>query len=320
MMKLVVSPFLLSSAILLFYVFGIEETFAGSTATEHRGLLFGGEGGLLGFIIALFSIFTSTGRRRFFSCQLGFNLCLCNFEDFRGAVEENRDASICFSTTLLVDEAIDVTNKSFRIGCDGEPCGLRPVGLNFGSLFVGSPQDAIFDTVSLSTASAEDGGAMKLTGGKTSCINCEFFGNSASQNGGAIHISAGELILDSPTFSDNVAAGSGGAIYVTGGATVSIIGESDQDDTMFDHFFNFNSADQGGAIAVDNGSVAIEDTDFFCGNTADSLGNNIFVGSGAMVTCENVMFEADRGLAGDASPTCEASAIMGDGSATFCTT
>lgn len=306
---------------LLFYAFSTESLhlFTSSTVvSEHRGLLFSGEGGLLGFLISLFTIFTASGRRQFLSCQLGFNLCLCNFEDFREAILENREINICFSTTLISDKEVDISDKSFRIGCDGQPCGLRPSGLN--RFFVGSPRDAVFDMLVFTDGASDNGGAMKLTGGKAAFINCEFFRNSASQDGGAIHLSAGELFLDSPIFSDNTARGNGGGIFVTSGAILSIDGNSDEDEIMFDHFFNFNSASQGGAIAVDNGSVDIKDTDFFCGNTAGISGDNIFIGSGSTVTCDNVSFERDRGLSGDASPTCETSTIMGDGSATFCTT
>jgi predicted outer membrane repeat protein len=294
----------------------------------------------------LSTILTGPGRRRFLSCNLGLNICLCNRDDLAAAIRNNQDINICIETTIEFqgdkdDQEIDLTGTSFTIGCDGPPCGFMLLrGQN--RFFGGAPARAVFDEVFFRFGHAsDDGGAMKLTGGTTTCTNC-YFDNTAVRNGGAIAITGAgaKLTLANPVFFSNEAAtGSGGAIYVTNNAVVSINGgpppHDEQDADRYGHTFALNNAQTGGgAIFVDNGGrVELRDSTLHCDNfvpgtssTSSTAGHNLFIGggNGSTITCDNVTFAVERGIGGTGtSATCGASTIVkGDGSTTGypCTT
>lgn len=245
-------------------------------------------------------------RNRFLCVTLGMDRgCICSERGLRRAIAENQNKSICTDTEFTVSTEIDITGKTFSIGCDSLTSPFCTIsGASKTRLFVGSPTLANFFDVTFANgkATAGDGGLVLLTGGKSVFFICRFEKGETNSNGGAIGITGGENRFDSCAFSWNRAGLNGGAISVTGGnnVVVKIIGGG----------ISYNTAGMnGGAISVMDGNILSADTG--CSdNKAGMNGGAISVTDGETHSIGNGFFRNEAGAKGGALYIKNAKALL----------
>ena len=160
-------------------------------------------------------------------------------------------------------------------------------GNGVNGITVGEGDELIIKEVAdFTNFNSDNGGALNLTGGKTTVSDTTFSGNSATSNGGAINVSGGEntftnttfsrndadngggiaisggsLTLNNSTISENIAIVSGGGIYSTGGNL-----------TLNNSTISDNFANEGSAI-YNSGNVVLNNTSVTDNEGASSIYN-----------------------------------------------
>ena len=157
-------------------------------------------------------------------------------------------------------------------------------------------------TITGASTSAGPGGAVMIAAGNTATVTGgSFSDNTASGMGGAI-FNAGTLTIDGATIADNTSGGHGGGVAsvlpsaggltITGGTVLSgndagtqnggglyvVEGIISLDSILENSTITDNSAENGGGIAVSNGSLAITATTID-NNTATTSGGGVFLGN-----------------------------------------
>ena len=122
-----------------------------------------------------------------------------------------------------------------------------------------------------------------------------------------LHVqSSSSLTLDNLTLTNGSATGDGGAVFGDGPLTVT-----------HSHFNNNHAADEGGAIAVEQGVAAAITDSTFDGNTSVADGGAMEVDAGATLTVGGSTFTNNTSTAGDGGAISADSATMTLSSSTF---
>jgi len=98
-------------------------------------------------------------------------------------------------------------------------------------------------------------------------------------------------------------------MYVTDETYVTMTGRTGSV-SFFDEYFNFdfNTAENGRAIATDNGDCSFGGNYVLCRNST-TFGTNILIGENRTVTCDRVEFEELLAIHGT-SVICESSVVL----------
>jgi len=171
--------------------------------------------------------------------------------------------------------------------------GAGPLTIDGGGqfqIFAVSSSAALVSIAGLTLANgsgSDGGGAIEEAAGSTSITvtNCTFAGNQATGEvfgGGAILSFGGRLTVTDSVFSGNSAPTSGGGAIFSDG-TMNLNGDSFIGNSAFTTGFS-NVTRGGGAILVDSGLAAIQNSTFTrnsTGNIAGGLGGAIFERAGS---------------------------------------
>lgn len=245
------------------------------------------------FFGILESIFNSLDK--LFCIIFGANRsCVCNESTLRDSIFNDAfsEIRICKDTEIELDAELDLSGRSFALGCvqefgfSGEvtsgPCILSGGGSN--RIFVGTPTDVDVMDVTLQNGSANRGALASITGGSLSFADCTLTDGEATNDGGALFVSgAGTSVTTMNTVISSSSAANGGGLFVENRATVSLT----------DTRINSNSATgNGGGIAVTNADVTLSGASF-AGNSAGGNGFDIQINddedpdaTGSFVDCE----------------------------------
>jgi predicted outer membrane repeat protein len=188
--------------------------------------------------------------------------------------------------------------------------------LNGGAISVDGSiaiEDSIFED-NYATGTPAYGGAVYATG-QIDSDHTDFIDNSAGDHGGALYADPGAVVVDGGTFSGNTATtGVGGAIYadsyveiedadfdhntaVDGGGAV--LSQGDDDDTfILNTTFDANSAEFGGAIAVNSYDLIIVESTF-TGNESEG-GGAAFSSTGGIWAYSSTFSGNSAGVSGGA--------------------
>ena len=193
-----------------------------------------------------YNIFNPTLR-----CQLGLpSTCICQESDLRRAIiragisfDNPTPITLCTGTITLQDSnirssnskendflSINVTNKSFFLGCQAEERKILPKlrrrpkcvisGNGQHTIFFGNPIQLFLQNIQLingyaSLSSMNNDNTVK-DGNHSNTFDI------TNGMGGAIHLTGGKTFIDSVTFLNNIATIGGGAIYVGPTAQLTI--------------------------------------------------------------------------------------------------
>ena len=136
--------------------------------------------------------------------------------------------------------------------------------------------------------SAYNGGAIANAGGNLYIEGSNFNNNSTSEgNGGALNLTGGKTTVSDTTFSGNSATSNGGAINVSGG-----------ENTFTNTTFSRNDADNGGGISISGGSLALNNSTI-SENIADNYGGGIYA-AGGNLTLNNSTISGNTAAEGSA--------------------
>ena len=131
---------------------------------------------------------------------------------------------------------------------------------NGGALNLTGGKTTVSDTTFSGNSATSNGGAINVSGGENTFTNTTFSRNDAD-NGGGIAISGGSLTLNNSTISENIAIVSGGGIYSTGGNL-----------TLNNSTISDNFANEGSAI-YNSGNVVLNNTSVTDNEGASSIYN-----------------------------------------------
>jgi predicted outer membrane repeat protein len=230
--------------------------------------------------------------------------CICREGQLVRTIRQNRQAKICYGTTIKISREIGITGKSFTITCvrptsnNVNRGNCKIIGSGSHRLFRGSPSNATFREIDMENGSASDGGIALLTGGRARFDACTLSHSRATTgNGGAIRISGGTLEING-TLGNNSAAGEGGAISASGSSTnVVLYGFV----SSIVNSMEFNNATNGGALSVVDGA-RVTGNYFPCGfsgNRATINGGAIYIRN-TTIDMPMAMSENTAGSKGDA--------------------
>lgn len=150
---------------------------------------------------------------------------------------------------------------------------------NGGALQNNDSATAYFKGVKFTDNKAKLGGALHITNGSVSMIDCVISNNSSLSHGGAVYMADGTLMLNSTTaeqsdskFEKNVSGtssqGLGGAIYASKG-NLYIGYDGDDATTEYGYLFDTNTSNyHGGAISLNADSVVVICSSEFQGNVS----------------------------------------------------
>ena len=147
-----------------------------------------------------------------------------------------------------------------------------------GAVYVSGSIFTLKENAKIAGSTAELGGGVYLDGGLISLEGGEVSGNHA-QNGGAVYVQSGTLLVNGASIINNEAAkadeegGLGGAIYVAGG-TANIYG------TVGGSGAEANTAYYGGGVAIEGGTLNIEDGGVISYNAATENGGGVYMTGG----------------------------------------
>lgn len=165
-----------------------------------------------------------------------------------------------------------------------------------GALIIqGGPNATVTGCTFRENYSGHMGGAMKHNSGTLTMSNSEFSGNEAVNSGGALSVQSGsDNTVTNCTMTENTAA-RGGAIYLTGKLTVK--GGTFADNTAAEDA-NVSNSGMGGAVCS-TGTLIVQDSAAFTGNTAELTGGAINVENGS-ANISGSTFTGNAATGGDA--------------------
>lgn len=171
--------------------------------------------------------------------------------------------------------------------------------------------DCVFDSNSAGIDSSGGGGAMWLNDSDTTIIDTVLTGNTSNWAAGAVSISGGYATFINCTITDSDAATSGGGVYANGEAVVSLSGCTVQNNVTGSVgggvrviggclleirnslFFNNHAATHGGGIAVSDFSDAIVESTRFESNVTERGGATFSDNDDSTITANNCIFVAN---------------------------
>ncbi len=210
------------------------------------------------------------------------------------------DGAEVVATDLVVDDqdagfdlfsptrgAIQVTNGTLSL----DACALEDNRADHGGAIWAEGSTVTLTATLVARNEAAEGGAIRAVDSDVLLDGCQIEGNEA-EAGGAVHVRDGTLETQSGSFSGNSgstggswggSATNGGAILATGAAQVTLVGTT----------FDGNSASStGGALRLDDASLAIVDGAAFLRNTAD-FGGAVYVGTSGGVQILGSLFDGN---------------------------
>jgi len=156
------------------------------------------------------------------------------------------------------------------------------------------------------------GGAVAIDGGEYQATGNIYFANRAGTDGGAIAVTGenASAVVKSVKFYDNVAGDAGGAVYAGEGADVVVsnaIFGSGKDVGYVTSTGLGNTADKGGALAVESGATISIGNENATGsaktkiaNTTARLGGAIYVDGGNLKSNETLILDGNKAVDGAA--------------------
>ena len=216
-------------------------------------------------------------------------------EAFRDCTAGQGADTIRLASDISIDAPLPTVRSNITIDGVGEE--YRISGGNSHQI-LGTVQGARLTLRNLSLhqgyAAGMRGGALRMLGGKATLSNVYLEENSASNGGGALRVHNASLICEQCWLLSN-SSSHGGAVWVGYGGDVTLTGSlilNNSGDyggaiynqygrvTLRDSAVGFdgtgNHAVQGGGVYSRRGTVNIEGSSRFTGNTASDLGSDIF--------------------------------------------
>ena len=271
-----------------------------------------------------YNIFNPTLR-----CRIGLpSTCICQEGDLRRAIvragtsfDNPTPITLCTGTITLQDsdirnnnnkndvQPINVTNKSFFIGCQAEKRKIFPKlrkkaicaisGNGQQTIFFGSPIQLFLQNIqlmngysSLSTMSTNTAtnNHTSTTYGRTDISYFDSMGL-----GGALHLIGGKTFIDRVTFWNNVATTGGGAIYVGPTAQLTIASANFYNNYVAGNSINNTDktdSGSGGALYIDGG-VVIAAKGIYKENKVDIGYGGAVYAVEASIRLEDIEFESN---------------------------
>jgi predicted outer membrane repeat protein len=320
------------------------------------------------FMDLYYSILNPTLR-----CRIGLpSTCICQEDDLRRAIvragtsfDNPTPITLCAVTITLQDsnvrhnnkndfQPINVTNKSFFIGCQAKNPKILPKfrkratcvisGNGQQTIFHGNPIQLFLQNIQLinSYASLSTMNNKTANGNTTTTSSrrdFSYYNNTGM--GGAIHLTGGKTFIDSVIFRSNVATIGGGAIYVGPTAQLTIASANFYNNFVTNkNVNNTNNTEEqlqpnidkiigGGALYIDGG-VVIAAKGVYKENTVDTGYGGAVYAVEASIRLEDIEFEdnvanrdggavaVNRSIMQFASTTFEVNtALNGNGNALF---
>lgn len=238
-----------------------------------------------------------------------------------GGTFENNKSNDKWGGAIVAKNKVSVKNATF----DGNVSG------NGGAIFAYDADNAAIENCTFKNNNATNnktvkhGGALFVNGGKDVSIRSNTFIKNTAQDGGALHITGVEGIIEGNTFEENFAEGFSSAFHVKD-SSVSIISntfknngknedkvtsagtlmvESVKNNGVIEangNTFENNTADLGGAAVVQAGTVDFNGCSFNKNNAAE-YGGAIYITKNGTVNITNSKFVGNSAKRGGAIVT-----------------
>ena len=207
------------------------------------------------------------------------------------SVFKNNTARANGGAVYSTDGETTITNTVFE---GNKATGVAGGGKG-GAVAVSGGKLTLTDVDFTKNSAQSQGGALWLEKGDVTAKNVNYVGNTAlDNNGGAINITgSGTYTQDSGVISGNSAKKNGGAISISDGLGVDKATVDIKNVTIKD-----NTAGNGGAVYVGNGTATFTDT-VFSGNTSRGWGGALYVKQGTVnlnvTEGKNLVYAGNKG-------------------------